>query len=204
MLAPLDTQKKNWLFWLAILITAGLLLWFAPEEQTLGGGIKSVYVHVALIWVGMAGLTLAGFIGLGVIIWANEQLSSWMQTVGWVAFAFYAAGVGMSVLASKVNWGNVFWQEPRMRAALNTLAVVLIVEVVIDWVPWIRLRGVMSAGLVAMLAWTTLAAPLVLHPSDPIRTSSSSAIQLTFLGLFLLCALAAVWLVWRLRLKFLN
>ena len=35
-----------------LLIIAGLLV-IAPEEKTLGTGIKVVYVHVAMIWTGM-------------------------------------------------------------------------------------------------------------------------------------------------------
>ncbi len=199
MLAQFEENKKNWLFWTVITITALLIVWFAPDEQTLGQGIKSVYVHVALIWVGLAGLVIAGLMGAGVIIWANKKLSAWMQTIGWVAMIFYAAGVGMSIMASKVNWGNVFWQEPRMRVALNMLAVVLILEIVISWVSWIRLQGLLSFGLVVTVAWSTFDAPLVLHPRNPITTSSSSGIQFTFLGLSVVVGLAATRLVWHLR-----
>jgi hypothetical protein len=183
------------------MIIGALVVWLAPEEQTLGQGIKSVYVHVALIWVGMAGLALAGLLGLTVIVWASEKISSWMQIIGWVGLAFYAAGLAMSALASKVNWGNIFWQEPRMRAALSMLAAALIVQIVASWVPWLRLRGLLSSGLIVLLAWSTLSAPLVLHPDNPVATSSSLAIQMTFLGLSLLCGLAAAWFVWYWRLR---
>lgn len=194
----ISAPKKDWLYWAILLAVGATLMWLAPEEQTLGSGIRSVYVHVALIWVGMVGLALAGILGVGVLIWAGERAVNWMQTIGWVGLAFYAAGLAMSILASKVNWGNVFWQEPRMRVALNMFAMALIVEIVISWLPWVRLRGLLSIGLIAILLWATLRAPLVLHPSNPIQTSSSSAIQLTFAGLFLICGLGAAWLVWKL------
>jgi len=199
MLNHLDNQKKGWLFWGAILIAAVLVLWFAPEEQTLGGGIRSVYVHVALIWTGMASLAVAGLLGLVIFVGAYERLAPWMDKISWVGLAFYAAGLGMSILASKVNWGNVFWQEPRMRTALNMLAVVIIIEVANSWLPWPRLRGLLNVGLIVILAWSTLSAPLVLHPRNPISGSSSATIQLTFLSLFALCAIAVVWIVWHWR-----
>jgi hypothetical protein len=199
MLNRLDNQKKGWLFWGVVFVTAALVIWFAPEEQTLGGGIRSVYVHVALIWAGMASLAVAGLLGLAVFVGANERLARWMDKIGWVGLAFYAAGVGMSILASKVNWGNVFWQEPRMRVALNMLAMIIIIEIASSWLPWSRLRGLLHAGLVVILAWSTLAAPLVLHPQNPISNSSSTTIQLTFLTLFALCAIAIVWIVWHWR-----
>lgn len=192
----IEANRKNGLFWILIITAATALVWLAPEEKQLGQGIKSVYVHVALIWVGMAGLVAAGLIGVGVLVSDNRKLSSWMETVGWVALGFYAAGVIMSILASKVNWGNVFWQEPRMKVALNMLALALIVEVFVSWVPWRRLKGLLSALLVMILAWTTMSAPLVLHPKNAIGTSSSSAIKMTFLGLSLLSSAAAAWIVW--------
>jgi hypothetical protein len=197
MINRLDNRKKDWLFWGGILIAAAIVVWSAPEEQTLGGGIRSVYVHVALIWAGMTGLAVAGLMGLVVLVGGNERAAQLMDKIGWVGLAFYAAGVGISILASKINWGSVFWQEPRMRVALNMLALILIIEIIGSWLPWPRIRGLLSAGLIAALAWSTLAAPLVLHPRNPITTSSSSGIQLTFLGLFALCLVAAVWIVWR-------
>lgn len=199
MLKSVGKFNWSWPFWFILLVLASVLLWIAPEEQTLGQGIKSVYVHVALIWTGMAGIAVTGLLGVLVLIAAKERLSSWMQTIGWVALAFYASGVAMSAWASKANWGNVFWQEPRMRVALNMLAAALIIEVLINWLPWIRIRGALAVGLLVVLGWSTLDAPLVLHPSDPIRTSTSVAIQMSFLGLFALCSLAAAWFVWQRR-----
>lgn len=199
MLHYIDANRKSGLFWIVIIIAAAALVWLAPEEKQLGQGIRSVYVHVALIWVGMAGLAVAGLVGIGVLFSDSGKLASWMEAIGWVALGFYAAGVSMSILASKVNWGNVFWQEPRMKVALNMLALALIVEVFISWVPWRRLKGLLSALLVVILSWTTMSAPLVLHPRNPIGSSSSSGIKLTFLGLSIVSAAAAAWIVWFVR-----
>lgn len=199
MLHYIDANRKSGLFWIVIIIAAAALVWLAPEEKQLGQGIRSVYVHVALIWVGMAGLVVAGLVGIGVLFSDSGKLASWMEAIGWVALGFYAAGVSMSILASKVNWGSVFWQEPRMKVALNMLALALIVEVFISWVPWRRLKGLLSALLVVILSWTTMSAPLVLHPRNPIGSSSSSGIKLTFLGLSIVSAAAAAWIVWFVR-----
>ncbi|MCA9988170.1 MAG: hypothetical protein KDE59_27880 [Anaerolineales bacterium] len=187
--------------WLALggLLTAILfLLYLAPEEATLGSGIRSVYIHVALTWTGMAGFVLAGLLGLAVLATGSEQLLKWMQTLGWVAYGFYVAGVAMSTIASRVNWGAVFWQEPRMQAAFDSLAVATIIIVLNSWVPWVRVRGLLQAIIPAAVAWITYRAPLVLHPRNPIFSSEALGIQAAFIGLFLLVAATAGWLVWRL------
>jgi len=49
------------------------------------------------------------------------------------------------------------------------------------------------------MLWYTFSIPLVLHPRNPIRTSDSPAIQLTFAAMFGLMLLAGVWVVWYIR-----
>jgi len=178
---------------------AAFLLILAPEESTLGQGIKTVYVHVALTWTGMAGFVVAGLLGLAVLVTGSRRFAAWMQTLGWVAFGFYVAGIAMSALASKVNWGNVFWQEPRFMAAFNGLAVAVIILSANVWIPWLRLRGALQAVLPLIIFWLTYSAPLLLHPRNPIFTSDSLGIKLAFGGMFVLTAGLAVWVAWAVR-----
>jgi hypothetical protein len=49
-----------WIIPLALLLFMALLVWQAPVEQSLGQGIKIVYVHVGLIWAGMLGFAVNG------------------------------------------------------------------------------------------------------------------------------------------------
>ena len=192
-------SKLSWVLLAGVVITAVSLLYLAPEEKTVGSGIRAVYVHVALIWTGLAGLVAAGLLGLALLLTGRPRLAAWLPTVGWVGFAFYAAGVAMSAIASKVNWGNIFWQEPRMMVALNNLALTVLVLALNIWLPWPRLRGLLHALLPLAIVWTTRRAPLVLHPQNPIFSSDALGIQVTFLGLFGLTAVVAAWIVWRLK-----
>ncbi len=197
----IDKLRNKPLPWLILggLITAVLfLLYLAPEEATLGTGIRAVYIHVALTWTGMAGFVLAGLIGLAVLFSAQEKWAQLMQTLGWVAFAFYGAGVAMSTIASKVNWGGVFWQEPRMMAAFNSLAVMTIILILNMWVPWVRVRGLLQVTIPLAVVWITNRAPLVLHPRNPIFSSEATSIQFAFIAMFLLFVAIAGWVVWKL------
>ena len=107
------------------------------------------------------------------------------------------AGIVMSFPAAQVNWGGIFLAEPRMRAGLNNIALALIVLVATSFVRQVRANGLLAAGLAIFLAWSTYTAPLVLHPSNPIGTSPSPAIKLTFAALLALCVAASAWIVWR-------
>jgi hypothetical protein len=178
-----------------ILLLAAILVWLAPLEQSLGVGIKVVYVHVALIWTGMTGLMLAGVLGLGVLVSGRRTWRAWTQVVGGVATAFFAAGMAMSLFAAQANWGAVFWAEPRALAMSRVLAIAIIVAVVNRWPVSDRLKGLLHVGLAVVLVWSVFTTSLVLHPQSPIRTSPSLAIQFSFFGLFVLTSLAAVWCV---------
>lgn len=189
------------IWWLvaAAFLVAGIVVWFAPAEQTLGSGIKTVYVHVGLTWAGTAVFLVTSVLGWLVVLTGSRFLHDWMRPAGWVATGFYAAGVGMSMVASKVNWGAVFLQEPRMAAALSALGIALLVQIGATWFPWIRLRGLLNGAFFILLYWITFQAPLVLHPDNPIGTSSATGIRSTFFVLFALFSVVAVMVVWQLR-----
>lgn len=199
MSSDVTPAKAGWAAFGAVLILATILLWLAPAEETLGDGIISVYIHVALTWSGMVGLLLAGLLGLLMAIFSRPALGSWIYSLVWIALAMSAGGLFMSVIAARVNWGAVFWQEPRTSSALQLLAIGLIVQLLNGWRLPYRLKGLLYLVPAAYLIWSTLVTPLVLHPENAARSSPSSTIQLVFFGLFGLFMLAGAWLVVALR-----
>lgn len=189
-------------FWgmpVVLLLSVALLIAFGPEERTLGGGIRSVYLHVGLIWAGLVWFMVTAVLGLGLLITAKEAWLRWLSPVSWVALGTYAAGVFMSMVASADNWGAVFLQEPRMAASLNGLAVAIILLILGSWQPWLRVRGALSASIIFILFWFNLRAELVLHPPNPIADSNATPIQFTFLLATALFVGLAGWVVWLLR-----
>ena len=162
----------------------------------LGRAIRIIYVHVSLTWVGMLGLMAAGVLGVVVLVTNNGRLQKLMLIIGWVGYGFYAAGVGFSMIASDMSWGAVFFQEPRMAAALNMVATGLIVMIAVTFLSPSRFTGVLPPAYAVLLLISTFGAELVLHPRNPIKNSSSTAIQLTFLGMTVIYGLTAVWIIY--------
>ncbi|MBK7894289.1 MAG: hypothetical protein IPJ90_05270 [Anaerolineaceae bacterium] len=196
-----ERPLPNW-FWgipLALLIGVTLLIALGPEERTLGGGIRSVYLHVGLIWAGLVGFGGTAVLGLGLLITQKPAWLRWLSPVSWVALGFYAAGVFMSMVASADNWGAVFLQEPRMAASLNGLAVATILLILGSWQPWLRVRGALSASVIFILLWFNFSAELVLHPQNPITNSEATPIRLTFFFVTALFVALAAWMVMLLR-----
>lgn len=189
------SSKHFWAILGGLAILAAILVLLAPGEQTLGSGIKSVYVHVALTWTGMIGILSAGLAGLAAAIFAKPSLQDWAHKIAWVAFAFFSAGLVMSIVAASINWGAIFWQEPRTNSALQILAAGLVVQVANSWSMSYRLKGTLNFVLAGFLIWLIQTTPLVLHPGNAARSTTSLAIRFTFFGLFVLSTLAAAWIV---------
>jgi hypothetical protein len=188
---------QSWLIPAVLLALMALLVWFAPIEQSLGQGIKIVYVHVGLIWAGMLGFALNGLLGLAVAATGSKKLADWLHIIGLVALGVFVASVIVSLVAEQVNWGGIFWQEPRNMAVFSVTAVAIIVIVLNSWLPWQRLHGLLAAGLAAYAILTLPSAPMVMHPENPARASSSMGIQYGFYGVFVLALLISVWFVLR-------
>ncbi len=184
---------------LTLSLLAALLTIIAPVERTLGSGIRIVYLHVSLTWVGMAGLLLAGVVGLALLIWPRPTLQQWLHVISYVAFGFYVVGAVVSLIAEEVNWGAIFWHEPRTASVLQVVAVGVIVHVAGSWLPRARVQGLLHLALAGFMMWSTMRAELVLHPDNPVGLSSSGGIRLGFYGLTVLFGIAAMWLTLHLK-----
>jgi hypothetical protein len=91
--------------------------------------------------------------------------------------------------------GAVVRDEPRMLAAIQ-------ITCGTDhpdrgpWFPWKRVRGLLCAIPALFMAWMLARTPLVIHPANPIRTSTSREFQLAFYGLLVLSCIVGALLVW--------
>ncbi len=199
MTTYIQSRKANLAFLGTLTLIAIVLVLSAPEEQLLGRGIKVIYVHVALTWTGLLGMATTALVGLGALVTGKQSLADWAHTIGWVALGALFAGTVMSILAAHINWGAVFWQEPRLRAAMDTIAVAVIVQVLNGWITRQRVRGLLGIIPITFFVWTSLFAALVLHPESPVVARSASPMQFTFIALFGLCSIGAAWIVWQIR-----
>lgn len=191
-------MRHGWIL-LALMAADAVLALLAPEERTLGDGIRWVYVHVGLVWAGSLALALGSVGGLALALTGEPRLESWVRAIWWAGLAAFGVGVGFSMVAASVNWGAVALDEPRMQASLRFLAIAAMLAVAGSWSAWPRLTGALAFATFALFAWDVGGAELVMHPDDPIRTASSVAIQVTFALSFALASAMTAWLVLALR-----
>jgi hypothetical protein len=169
------------------LVAAGFLgllavcLIVAPAEAKLGQLIKLVYVHGALVMVGLVTFSVAGGLGLAALALRRRAWYNGTWAAGVAALLVWIVYILSSMAVTGLTWGQVIaWNEPRVRAsALILLAAAVLavvtrlvghrdfsaaVNLVMGIVPWILVRQ----------------AEAIRHPLDPIGGSESTSIQLFF------------------------
>jgi hypothetical protein len=166
------------------LIAAGLLLllllWLllAPAEARLGNLVKLVYVHGALVWVGLATFSLAGALGLAALILRRPTWYRGTRAAGTAALIVWILYSVSAMAVTGLTWGQVIaWNEPRVQASGSILLAALLLAVVIRLVNQPVFTALVNL-LMGIVPWlVTRQAGVIRHPVDPIGGSGSTAIQ---------------------------
>ncbi|MFC2029282.1 hypothetical protein ACFLWA_00970 [Chloroflexota bacterium] len=186
------------------LIAAGLLailgLWIvlAPAESRLGGVVKLVFLHGALVRVGLALFTVAGLIGLVALLFRRPVWYRGTLAAGTAALVVWILYVISSMVVTGLAWGQVVaWNEPRVRATASILLAAIVVAIASRLVDHPVFTALASLAM-GIVPWVIVAqADAIRHPIDPIGGSESTSIQLFYwLIVATMAGLAAVLVAW--------
>jgi hypothetical protein len=190
------TNKQTaWVRWLLlglIIVTQLMVLIIAPEEKTLGLGIKPVYLHVSLTWAGMLLLAVSMILGLIVLLGGKLNSALWLDRVLNSGFALYGFGFVVSMYASMINWGGVPFNEPAVRQAMSFLVLAVVLWLFSKWIGGVRFRGGIGLLAAGMLLMATESSQSILHPESPVNSSPLS-IKSTFYIMFGLAIFLSIW-----------
>jgi hypothetical protein len=171
------------------------LLWaashLAPAEQTLGVNSGLVYLHGAWVWSALliyAAAAAAGLIGLAA---RQTHWPAWSRALGWTGLAFWTVSLPMSLAVMQVNWGGLFFAEPRWRIPFTFVVVGLLMQIGLALVNRSSLTCLANILFFGALAFGLSRAGNVLHPDSPIFHTSSLGIRAYF-GLLVVLCLALV------------
>ena len=178
------------------LITANLLLLLvitlvSPLEQTLGWRVRAVYFHGAWVWTGLAAYGLAALAGLAAFVWAKRR-AFWADVslaLGRAGLFFWLTYLPMSLWVQQINWGGIYWDEPRWKAALAFGVASILIQIALVLFDFPLITS--SANLVfgGALFGTLANIQNVMHPESPIFSSGSTLIKVFFLALLILSLL---------------
>jgi hypothetical protein len=170
------------------LLAAGVAvtLLLSPEDRVLGPRTKLVFLHGALI---LASLLLYGAAGVAALVYLfsrNDRAYRAAAGIWTAAVAANAASLPTGLYAAKVIWGGFFWHEPRVLAN----AVMLLLSLAIAGVALLsanrRGMALLYAGAAGLFLALIRQAGRIMHPVNPIGSSDSWALKLSFLTLLLL------------------
>jgi hypothetical protein len=193
--APRLSNQGTWVAMIVLGIVAALLLWFVPPEKTLGDIIRAVFLHGALVQVGLIAFAAAGILGIAFLITHNDAVYRWCLAVQTTAVIVWVAYSLSSTITTRLAWGEwIAWDEPRVRASVHVLWFSITCLALVLWVnqrPFTAVANVIVAGAVWFLI---KGAGLLRHPFDPIGTSNSSFYQMLYLILVAIILAMAVFL----------
>lgn len=170
-------------------------------DKTLGANSRLVYLHGAWVWTGMVTFAASGLAGLVGLALRRPRLHAWSNALARSGMTFWLTYLPMSMLVMQLNWGGLFWDEPRWRVPLTFAIVGLLLQMGLGLVNIPALASAANAGFAAAL-WVALGSITnILHPDSPIFNSNSRSIQLFFSALLLLTLVlsASVTVWWRSR-----
>jgi hypothetical protein len=169
---------------LALIFLATL---FSPLEATLGWRARLVYFHGAWVWTGKIAFAIAALFGLAALVTARRRIwaADWSQAFARCGLVFWLTYLPLSLWVQQLNWGGIFWDEPRWRVPLayGVAAVLLQLALLLIERPVLTAAGNLIFGVAL---WVSLAnIENVLHPDSPIFGSGGS-VRIAFFFLLLL------------------
>ena len=184
---------KSPLFWfvLALLTAAGLTA-LGPQEQTLGGDIRIVYLHAAWALTAETALGLSAVAGLFGILFRRDRMHRWSAALGRAGLSFWVMYLPLSLWAMQANWNGLFTSEPRFRLAVIFAATGVLLQLGLALISRPVLTSLFNVLFFAALQIGLSQTPYVMHPSSsPIFSSGIPSLQLFFIGITFLTMVAA-------------
>lgn len=196
----LTSERRELVAFLALLAAAVALLLALPPEQTLGTVIRVIFLHGALVQVGLLVFGAAGVLGLIYLRQHDPTIYTWLiaaQRTGLVVWVVYVAA---SMLSTYLAWGQwIAWDEPRVRASVGVLWFAVACRLLVWWVGSPLFRALANLVLAGAAWWLIKGAAIFRHPFDPIGESGSPTYRLIFAGLVAVVLLIAGLLMHNLR-----
>lgn len=192
----MQIRKRDWLIPILLLAVMAIIVVMSPEERTLGARIKVVYVHVAFIWSGLAGILISGLLSF-TVFWKPlaRRLEKVLPILNLVSVISFGIGFILSAAAAKVNWGSVAWTEPRMISSSRIIAVAVIVQVLVFMIANIRWRAGFYVIFLLFTVATNATVKNAIHPDNPIFSSDSNSFAIVVLSLTGIVVLLALWFI---------
>lgn len=167
-----------------------------PPDAQLGALVRFVMFHGALTWATMLAFTCAAlvsavFLAAGRGRASRWDLPLWAGVLRWLSVAVWCVDAVLGIVAMRIAWGGILWDEPRLHVTLGVLAASAVfagLGLIID-------RPRVSAALDVVFGLGLWGAMLAVsdsfHPESPVLTSGDAA----YIGPFAIMVTALVLII---------
>jgi hypothetical protein len=182
----------------SIPIFVGLLVVIAgattlgPAEKTLGVNVRLVYLHGAWVWTALLTFALSAFSGTIGFLSRKALLHSWSIALGRVGLVYWLSYLPLSLWTMQANWNGLYLSEPRWKLAIDFALAGIMLQAAIIILKRRSWGSIINMGFMSLLIFNLMRTEQVMHPSSPVFSSNSAAIEYFFLGLTFLCLLSAI------------
>ncbi|MGB4593351.1 MAG: hypothetical protein WBI63_06210 [Coriobacteriia bacterium] len=181
---PLSPKARSFAFALVALAVVGAVaaVLLTPPDQKLGAMVRFVMFHGASTWVNMATFTIAGILGVAVLVGVTKA-GPWNRAFRWVSLPLWCVNAVLGILSMKLIWGGILWGEPRLGMTFGILAGAALVfagQMLFDSPKVPAALDLLLAGTL----WTlVIVLPNLFHPDSPVFSSGNVAYISAFLGM---------------------
>lgn len=177
--------------WAGLLLAAlglALVTAIAPVERTLGENARLVYFHGAWVWAGKIAFGAAAIAGLVGLLRSSQVWQKVSLSLGRTGLFFWLTYLPLSLYVQQVNWGGIFWDEPRWRIPFMFGVVGVLLQIGLALIDDYRIASFANLIFGGALWWLLGSIQNVLHPDSPIAQSGALDIKV-FFGLLVLISL---------------
>lgn len=172
---------------------AGVTAFLAPAEQQLGDAAKLIYLHAGMVFVSMLLVSAVGVLGLLHLLTGKELFFAWSKPAKIVTLIFWTTYLTSSIIAMKLSWNMIIWDEPRFLLACAILLVLFAISLLGTIFDAKKIISALNVTMGALVWVLVSSVPAVMHPTtSPIRNSGSSAIKTDTLLIFVFLLSAAI------------
>jgi hypothetical protein len=162
---------------LALIAAITLLV---PAEQTLGTNLSLIILHGAWVWAGLITFALSSIVALYAFISRKPSQHRLSRALAWTGLFFWLTYLPMSLLVMQLNWGGLFFDEPRWRIPFSFAVVAILGQVGLVLMDRKSLTSAFNLVFGIALWASLLASETILHPESPIAQSQSGRIPFFF------------------------
>jgi hypothetical protein len=167
------------LFLLGIIIT-----YFSPSEVILESLAKVVYLHGALIWVGLILFLIIG-ITSSLNLFLNKSYEKYLISLQEVVTIFWISSTVLGFVVAYLSWGGILWVEPRLLSSIMVSIISIIIYYINSEAKKESLKNILYILQLLVVYTLIIISSRIFHPENSILESDLN-IQISFISLIII------------------